>query len=189
MPAASCCLYVIPTLLQTLFYFDNAGNISSCDSPCPFFTSTLLLILFLFSVFIFFFYLILTVKYVLISAHTNILREVVKVERLKDAGCKEEFEDGIKEEWRIHKERELGNVEEEWMAFKNAVIRCASRVCGMKRLSKREIRKGSEWWNEEVARLMTNDVYSLDLKKPVSFKFRTFLRQTCEIAILYAIRF
>ena len=53
------------------------------------------------------------------------------------------------------------SVEEEWMAFKNAVIRCASRVCGMKRLSKRGIRKGSEWWNEEVARLMKNkkDMY------------------------------
>jgi len=64
------------------------------------------------------------------------------VERLKDSVCKEEFEDGIKEEWMIHKERELGNVEEEWMAFKNAVISCASRVCGIKRLSKRGIRRG-----------------------------------------------
>ena len=56
--------------------------------------------------------------------------EVVKLEISKDAGCKEEFEDGIKEEWMIHKEKELENVEEEWMAFKNAVIRCARRVCG-----------------------------------------------------------
>ena len=45
------------------------------------------------------------------------------------------------------------------MAFKNAVIRCANRVCGMKRLSKRGIRKGIEWWNEEVARLMTHKKY------------------------------
>ena len=57
------------------------------------------------------------------------VREVVKVERLKDAGRKEEFEDGIKGKWMIHKERGLGNVEEEWMAFKNAFIRCTSRVC------------------------------------------------------------
>ena len=40
---------------------------------------------------------------------------------------------GIKEEWLVHKEREIGNVEEEWMAFKNAVIRCASSACGVKR--------------------------------------------------------
>ena len=84
------------------------------------------------------------------------VREVVKVERLKDDGCKEMFEDGIKEEWLVHKEREIGNVEEEWMAFKNAVIRCASSACGLKRLSKRGIRKGSEWWNEEVERLVRN---------------------------------
>ena len=52
------------------------------------------------------------------------------------------------------------------MAFKNAVIRCARRVCGMKRLSKRGIRKGSEWWNEEVARLMRNkkDMYKMWLQ-------------------------
>ena len=63
---------------------------------------------------------------------------------MKVAGCKEEFEDGIQKEWRMRKERELVNVEEEWMAFKNAVIRCASRVSGMKQLSERGIRKGSD---------------------------------------------
>ena len=52
-----------------------------------------------------------------------------------------EFEDGLKEGWVVHKEGELGNVEEEWMAVKDAVIRCASSACGMKRLSKRGIRK------------------------------------------------
>ena len=94
---------------------------------------------------------------------TGEVREVMNVERLKDAGCKEEIEDGIEEEWLAHKERELGSVEEEWVAFKNAVIGCASRVCGMKRLSKREIRKGGEWWNEEVARLVKNirDMYKM----------------------------
>ena len=37
----------------------------------------------------------------------------------------------------------------------------------MKRLSKRGIRKGSEWWNEEVARLMTNkkDMYKRRLQQ------------------------
>ena len=85
---------------------------------------------------------------------TGDVRQVVKVEKLKDLGCKEEFENGIRAEWMVHKERELGDVEEEWEAFRNAVVSCASRVCGMKRLSKRGIRKGSEWWNDEVARLV-----------------------------------
>ena len=90
------------------------------------------------------------------------VREVVKVERLKNDGCKEEFESGLKEEWLVHKERVVGSVEEEWMAFKNAVTRCASGACGMKRLSKRGIRKGSEWWNEEVESLVR---YKKDMYK------------------------
>ena len=35
------------------------------------------------------------------------VREVLKVEKLKDAGYMEEFEDGIKEGWLAHREREL----------------------------------------------------------------------------------
>ena len=52
------------------------------------------------------------------------------------------------------------------MTFKNAVIKCASSAFGMKRLSKRGIRKGSEWWNEEVERLVKNkrDVYKMWLQ-------------------------
>ena len=82
------------------------------------------------------------------------VREVVKVERLRNDRCKDEFEDCLKDEWEIHKERVIGDVEEEWMAFKNAVIRCARSACGMKRLSNRGIRKGSEWWSEEVERVV-----------------------------------
>ena len=85
---------------------------------------------------------------------TGEVRAVVKVERLRDDECKKAYEECLKEEWVIHREREIGDVENEWMAFKDAVIRCASRVCGMKRLSKKGIRKGSEWWSEEVERLV-----------------------------------
>ena len=85
------------------------------------------------------------------------LREFVKVERLKNERCKKEFENGLKEEWFVHKERVIGNVEEEWMAFKNAVIRCASSACGMKQSSKRGIRKTSDWWNKEVERLPVSE--------------------------------
>ena len=59
------------------------------------------------------------------------------MERLKNDGCKEEFEDILKEELVVHKEKLIWNLKEEWMAFKYAVIRCASCACGMKRLSKR----------------------------------------------------
>ena len=36
------------------------------------------------------------------------------------------------------------------MVFKIAVLRCAKSACGVKLLSKRGIRTGSEWWNAEV---------------------------------------
>ena len=39
----------------------------------------------------------------------------------------------------------IGDVEEEWTAFKNAVIRSVGCACGMKRLCKRGIRRDSEW--------------------------------------------
>ena len=41
----------------------------------------------------------------------------------------------LKEEWVVYEERENGNVVKEWIAFKNAMIQCASSACGMKRMS------------------------------------------------------
>ena len=35
-------------------------------------------------------------------------------------------------------------MEEEWLAFKEALIKCAGDACGMRKLCKRGIRKGSE---------------------------------------------
>ena len=60
----------------------------------------------------------------------------------------------MREEWLVQKEREIGSVEEEWLAFKDAVTKCAGDACGMRKLSKRGIRKGSEWWNEEIESLV-----------------------------------
>ena len=61
-------------------------------------------------------------------------REVVKVERLKNGRCRDEYVDYLKNEWDVQKERMIGDVEEEWTAFKNAVIRSVGSGCGMKRL-------------------------------------------------------
>ena len=36
-------------------------------------------------------------------------------------------------------------VEEEWLAFNDELIKCAGDACGIRKLSKRVIRKGSEW--------------------------------------------
>ena len=63
---------------------------------------------------------------------------------------KDVLERGIRGEWLVQKEREIGNVEEKWLACKEAVIKCAGDACGMRKLRKRGIRKGNEWWNEDI---------------------------------------
>ena len=70
----------------------------------------------------------------------------------------------------------IGDVEEEWMAFKNAVIRSASSACGMKRLSKRGIRKGSEWWNADVECLVKYkcDVFKLRLQSKCNMMYERY---------------
>ena len=46
---------------------------------------------------------------------------------------------------------EVESLENEWEMFRDMVIECTNDVCGMRRVGGQR-RKGSEWWNEEVAR-------------------------------------
>ncbi len=48
------------------------------------------------------------------------------------------------------KEQDNGDIEEEWELLRRAVVGCAEEVCGMRRVGGR-MRKGSEWWYEEVS--------------------------------------
>jgi len=41
-------------------------------------------------------------------------------------------------------------VEEEWQLFKSTMVGCAEEVCGVRRCGG-GVRKGSEWWCEEVS--------------------------------------
>ena len=42
---------------------------------------------------------------------------------------------------------------EEWEKFRDIVMECTNDVCGMRRVG-RQRRKGSEWWNEEMGRVV-----------------------------------
>ena len=72
-------------------------------------------------------------------------REVVKVEELK----RQEYQDRLKGTYDRVKEREAGELEEEWGLMKESFVGHASDVCG-KRFVGGCVRRGSEWWNEEV---------------------------------------
>ncbi|WP_435362528.1 hypothetical protein, partial [Klebsiella pneumoniae] len=76
-------------------------------------------------------------------------REVLKVSELEKRDKLNEYQEKVTVKWNAVKDQENGDVEEEWQLFKSAVVGCAKEVCGMRRVGA-GIRKGSEWWCEEV---------------------------------------
>ena len=96
-------------------------------------------------------------------------REVVKVEELKKTEKKQEYQDKLKEAYDRVKEREAGELEEEWGLMKESLVGHASDVCG-KRYVGGCMRRGSEWWNEGV-------------KMKVEEKKRGLLRNGCSVTV------
>ena len=96
-------------------------------------------------------------------------REVVKVEELKKPEKKQEYQDKLKEAYDRVKEREAGELEEEWRLMKESLVGYASDVCG-KRFVGGCMRRGSEWWNEGV-------------KMKVEEKKRGLLRNGCSVTV------
>ena len=76
-------------------------------------------------------------------------REVVRVEELRKPEKKQEYQRRVEAAYERVKERVAGDVEEEWKSLRESLVENASVVCG-KRSVGGGIRKGSEWWNEEV---------------------------------------
>ena len=74
-------------------------------------------------------------------------REVVKVEDLKKPEKRQEYQDRLKGTYDRVKEREAGELEEEWGLIKKSFVGHVSDVCG-KRFVGGRMRRGSEWWNE-----------------------------------------
>ena len=76
-------------------------------------------------------------------------REEVRVEELKKPEKRREFQERVSAAYDRVKVGVIGELEEEWQAVKECLLESASEVCG-KRFVGGGIRKGSEWWNEEV---------------------------------------
>ena len=75
-------------------------------------------------------------------------REVVKVEELGKKNKSTRYQDRLKETYEV-KEREAGELEEEWRLMKESLVGYASDVCG-KRFVGGCMRRDSDWWNEGV---------------------------------------
>ena len=77
------------------------------------------------------------------------VRKALKVSELKKREKAEEYQERLLREWNLMSGLECVGVEEEWQKFKSAVLECAEKVCGMRRVGN-GVRRGGEWWCEEV---------------------------------------
>ena len=48
----------------------------------------------------------------------------------------------------------VGGVEEEWIRFKEKFLEVREEVCETRKIRERKRRKGSEWWSEEIRRVV-----------------------------------
>ncbi|MCP4264721.1 MAG: hypothetical protein GY777_03945, partial [Candidatus Brocadiaceae bacterium] len=81
------------------------------------------------------------------------VRKVVNVRRLYDAEKEREYQEKVKVEYEAVKNERVESVEAEWLLFKNTVMRCMTEVCGKRRVGG-FVRKGSEWWSEDVKKVV-----------------------------------
>ena len=81
-------------------------------------------------------------------------REMIKLSEFAKGEKVLEYQAKVEEKWEGVRESEWRGVEEEWVSFKETVYKSAVEVCGMRRVGGRGIRKGSEWWNESVKKVL-----------------------------------
>ena len=85
-----------------------------------------------------------------VRRQTESAREVLKVSEFSKGEKVTEYQEKLKVKWNVVKDQVKGDVEDEWQVFRSAVTGCAEEVCGKRRVGG-GVRKGSEWWSEEVS--------------------------------------
>ncbi|XP_071539225.1 craniofacial development protein 2-like [Panulirus ornatus] len=78
------------------------------------------------------------------------VKRVVRVSELEKETCVRKYQERLSTEWKKVRTMEVRGVGEEWDVFRESVMDCAKDACGMRRVGGGLIRKGSEWWDEEV---------------------------------------
>ena len=81
------------------------------------------------------------------------VRNVLKVSELNHSVKKMAYQESLHEKYDLGRGGEVERVEKEWEKFREMVMECTSDVCDMRRVGGQQ-RKGSEWWNEEVGRVV-----------------------------------
>ena len=70
-------------------------------------------------------------------------REVIEVSELNKRGKEQEYTEKVRMACERIEQQEIRSVEEEWKVFRDTVLKCATEVCGCRRVGQ-GIRKGSE---------------------------------------------
>ena len=81
-------------------------------------------------------------------------REILKLDEFEKEEKVREYQERVKERWNEVRVSEWRGVEKEWESFKEAVNKSAMEVCGKRRVRGQGIRKGSEWWNDRVKKVL-----------------------------------
>ena len=81
-------------------------------------------------------------------------RYEIKISKLKKVTCKIEYEDKMNQRCERVRKKVVGRVEEEWRRFKETILEVGEEVCGTRKIREGKRRKGSEWWSEEIRRVV-----------------------------------
>src|SRR5215469_14425216 len=78
----------------------------------------------------------------------------IRIWKLEDEENKRRFRERLGVNWERTRGERVGEIEDEWRRFKEAVLQGASDVCGFKVSRKGKRNKRSEWWSDEIGDLV-----------------------------------
>ena len=81
-------------------------------------------------------------------------KEVIKGDKLREDECKGVYKGFISGKWREVDDSDVLSVEDEWRRMRECILEGAREACGTRVLGNGRVKRGSEWWNEEVAAMV-----------------------------------
>ena len=81
-------------------------------------------------------------------------RYEIKVSEFRNVASKIEYEEKLNQRWERVRGEEVGEVEEEWKRFKETLLEVGEEVCRTRKSMEEKRRKRSDWWSEEIRRVV-----------------------------------